>query len=177
MFKLIKNYYSNNHATKNNDGFTLIELIIYLALVSMILVSISWLILEIVSGQTGSQSQLEVNYNMRFISQKLTSDIHRAQDIGSLSSSSVTLTMPGDDIAYVFNTSNGTLERQQGSNPAEVLNTSVVAVQGTFINQSHTNRTKTIGVEFQVSYRNPDNLPDYDASGENSLSIEARGRK
>lgn len=162
---------------KPQKGFTLIEMIIYLAIVSIVLVSITYLILDIMSGQTRTNAGEEVNYNSRFISQILTREIKVAQNIGSISSSSVTLTMPGDDIVYTFVPGDLTLTRQVGLAAAQIVNTSQVEVTGSFINNSYLARNKNISVNLMIDYKNPANLPDYNASTVADFSIELRGRR
>lgn len=158
-------------------GFTLIELIIYLAIVSTVLVSISYLIIEIISGQTRAIAFQEVNQNIRFISQIVTKDIREAEAIGSLSADSMTLTMPGDDIIYTFEPVDLTLTRQLGVSAAEVLNTDRVEATGTFSDLSFTTRSANVGVELIIEYKNPDNLQDYKASTTVNFSSELRGRR
>lgn len=158
-------------------GFTLIELIIYLAIVSTVLVSISYLIIEIISGQTRAIAFQEVNQNIRFISQIITRDIREAEAISSLSADSMTLTMPGDDVVYTFEPSDLTLTRQLGAGAAEVLNTDRVEATGTFSDLSFTTRSANVGVELIIEYKNPDNLQDYKASTTVNFSSELRGRR
>lgn len=160
-----------------NKGFTLIELIIYLAIVSIVLVSISFLIIDILSGQTKNNSNQEVNHNLRFMVNLLAKDIRSAQDISSLSSSQLVLTMPGDDITYTFVALDSTLTRQLGINPAEVINTNLVEVIGNFTNLSYGSRSRNVGTSLTVTYKNPGNLPDYNVSVTSEFSTELRNRK
>ena len=162
---------------RRRAGFTLIELIIYLAIVSIFLVSISYLALDILGGQAKSYGSQEINQNIRFVTNFLTKDIKSAQDIGNLSSDFLVLTMPGDDITYNFNSTNLTLTRQIGSNDPVVVNSDQVEVIGSFTNLSYTARNKNIGIDLTISRKNPDNLPDYNASTTVDLSFELRGRR
>ena len=159
------------------DGFTLIELIIYLAIVSLILVSLSYLILDIMGGQTKSYANQEINQNLRFISNYLTKDIKATQDIGSLTSETLVLILPGDDITYHFDAINNTLTRQLGSTDPVNLNSDRVETTGSFTDLSYTYRNKNIGIFLVINYKNPSNLSDYNASTTANFSIELRGRR
>jgi type II secretory pathway pseudopilin PulG len=164
--------------TKNfQTGFTLIETIIYLAIVSMILVSTSYLIIDLVSGQTKSVAKQEVNHNLRFISTEIIQDIRSAQAIGSLSADTLVLSMPGDDITYIFDAGNLKLTRQLGAGSPIDLNTSQVNVTGSFTNYSYTTRSSNVGVSLTVEYKNPENLPDYEADSTTVFTVELRGRR
>src|SRR3989344_1665551 len=87
---------------KLQAGFTLVELIIYLGIVALLLTSVSYLIIDLMSGQTSSRADEEVNYNVRLIAGRLAADIAAAQQIVSLTSDRLTLDLPGDDVTYEF---------------------------------------------------------------------------
>jgi len=169
-----------SHNTKHityNKGFTLIELIIYLAIVSIILISISYLILDILGGQTKNYAKQEVNHNLRFISDNLIKDIKKAQDIDSLASDTLVLTMPGDDVTYNFDSINNKLTRQLGIAAPVDLNTNWVEISGSFSDLSYLARAKNVGINLEINYKNPGNLPDYNASTTIEFSVELRGRR
>lgn len=159
------------------SGFTLIETIIYLAIVSTILVSISYLILDILGGQTKSITTNEVNHNLRFISHILSQDISAAQDISSLTADTLILDMASDDITYNFDAINLILTRQVGAGAVETVNTRQVEISGSFNNRSMAGRTRNVGVALIVEYKNPNNLQDYVAVSSANFSYELRGRR
>ena len=170
------------HGTQNTkhgtqSGFTLVEMIIYLAIVSTMLVSISYLILDLIGGQSKSAANQEVNQNSRFITQRLISDIKAASDFSIPSEDTLNLTVPGDDIVYSLDAGSLNLTRQVGAEPAEDLNSSEVEVTGSFIDNSFAARSRNVGVSLIISYVNPDNLLDLTASTTADFSIELRGRK
>lgn len=160
-----------------SQGFTLIEVIIYLAIVSVILVSLSYLMLDILGGQTKNYAKQEINYNLRFISNILTKDIKAAKNIYSLTSNTLVLTMLSDTITYNFDSVNKKITRQLGSGTPVTINTDPVEVTGNFTNLSYLGRVKNVGVYLSLVYKNPSNLPDYNASGAVNLSVELRGRR
>jgi len=173
----MRNLKSQISNLKSQPGFTLIETIIYLSIVSIILVSISYLIIDILGSQAKSIAGNEVNHNVRFISNHLAKDIRAAQAIGSLASDTLVLTMPGDDIIYNFDAGNLKLTRQVGAAAAEDLNTPQVEVTGSFTDRSFTTRSINVGVVLVVEFKNPDNLPNYNASSTSGFAFELRGRR
>lgn len=88
MIKNIKKYYRNNQA-----GFTLIELILYMALVSIFISGAILFAWDVIYGQAKSQVQLTVNHNLRFSSQRILYEIRNASDINSVSGSTISLSM------------------------------------------------------------------------------------
>ncbi|NUM25493.1 MAG: type II secretion system protein [Candidatus Buchananbacteria bacterium] len=163
--------------SQKQSGFTLIELILYLAIVSIILVSISYLMLDMLSGQTKNYTSQDINQQLRFISNIITKDIRAAQDITSISDDNLVLTMPGDDITLHFDTANSTLTRQVGFSNLIILHDTSVKVTGVFADQSYDARTKNVAVTLRLEYDNPSNQPEYAASTTAIFSAELRGRK
>ena len=102
-------------STHKSKGFTLIELIIYLAIVSVILTVISYLMLDIVSGQSQTVSEQEVIYAVRSVSRIVTRDIQSAQAISSFSPSSITPASPQGPIIYTLDATAKKLLRQAGA--------------------------------------------------------------
>ncbi len=172
---MIKSQIANRKS--QSSGFTLIELIIYLGIVSIILVSISYLILDILGGQTKNYANAEVNQNLRFITNMITKDIKAASAISSLTADTLVLTLPGDDITYNFNSGTKTIDRQLGVNPAVSLNSSHVEIKGNFSDLSYLALAKNVGIHLEINYKNPGNLPDYNASTIVDFAVELRGRR
>jgi type II secretory pathway pseudopilin PulG len=177
-FRFISNLrpQSSDSCHKRN-GFTLVEAIIYLAIVSIILVSISYLILDIMGSQSKNYAFKEVDQNLRFISNNLTRDIKAASAITSLSSTTLVLALSAGAITYNFDGANKKITRQVGSNPAADLNSGQVEVLGSFSDLSYVNRTENIGIHLGVNYKNPDNLPDFRGSAQIDFAVELRGRR
>ncbi|HJY62910.1 MAG TPA: prepilin-type N-terminal cleavage/methylation domain-containing protein [Ignavibacteria bacterium] len=76
---------------KNKNGFTLIELILYIGLVGIILSGIIFFTWNIIFGGTKSNIQLLVNQNIRFASKRISYEIRNASNINSVSSNDLCL--------------------------------------------------------------------------------------
>ncbi len=165
-----------NHK-KKLAGFTLLESILYLAIVSIILTSISYLVLDMLGGQTKTYAGEEINYNVRQISNSLNRDIKSAQDISSLTASTLVLVIPGNIITYDFDLENKKLTRRLGAGQLLDVNSLAVEATGSFSDLSYLGRTKNVGISLELSYKNPGNLPDYRASTTANFAVELRGRR
>jgi prepilin-type N-terminal cleavage/methylation domain-containing protein len=97
-------------------GFSLLELLIYMALLAMILVAVAAIFLAVNSGRVRNEVQSEVNANLRFAVDKIGSDLRSATSIttpasgvgpsGSLGAWSTTTALPvgrRDAVALVNN--------------------------------------------------------------------------
>ncbi len=157
-------------------GFTLIELIIYIALVGVILVSLSLLALEILGGQSRSYARQEVVQNSRFIVSEIKKDIAKASSITSISTSTLQLFVPNSD-SITFSFASSTLTKTEGAGTPIVLHADDVEVAGEFIDLSINGRTQHVGITVTTSFINPDDSPDFNASSTVDFSMELRGRK
>lgn len=173
----VSNLEIRNSNFRRRGGFTIIEMIIYLAICSIILVSISYLIIDILAGQTRNYAADEVNQNLAFISDNLIKDIKSASAINSLTASTLVLAIPSNIVTYNFDGVNQKLTRQLGGNLAVDVSSNLIDVSGGFSNFSYLTRSANVGVSLVISYKNPDNLPDYNSTTTASFTVELRGRR
>ena len=134
------------------NGFTLIELILYIAISSIFMlasVSFAW---DVIYGRVKSYVQQEVNQNMRFASKRITYEIRNASAISSVGSSTLTLTMADPDRnPTVFDVSNGRLRIGYGgsggcpiSSPCPLTSDNVSLTNLTFTNLSQVPNSSNI---------------------------------
>ena len=107
----------------------------------------------------------------------ITRDIKAARNISSLTADTVVLNMALDDITYNFDSSNKIITRQLGAGSPVTINTNEVEILGSFSNQSYLSRAKNIDIYLEIIYKNPGNLPDYNASTTINFGAELRGRR
>jgi len=48
---------------------------------------------------------------------------------------------------------------------------------GSFSDLSYLSRAKNVGINLEINYKNPGNLPDYNASTTAEFAVELRGRR
>lgn len=77
-----------------NDGFSLIELILYVAIVSIFITSVIQIGWNIMYGRVKSQVYEEVNYNSRLAAKRITYELRNATGIHAISASDICLASP-----------------------------------------------------------------------------------
>lgn len=111
----------------SEKGFSLIELIIYIAIFGVV-IAVGTQLLD-VSGRIRNQTEAryEVQQNIRFVIEKITENIRKASAIsGTYPGNTLTLTVSGQSV--VFSLSSGVLTIQEGAGPVQNLTTSDVTV-------------------------------------------------
>ena len=160
------------------NGFTLIELVIYLGITSIILVSITYLTLTLLLGQAKNFVGSELNYNLQYLSNYLTRDIKRANKIDSLSTTTLSLSQQSDTVVYRFDRDNLELWRQYNSNPPVKMNTDYIKINGTFFEKSFANKSKNVEVYLElIEFKNEGGLQEFTATTSSVFNVELRGKK
>ncbi|KKU91259.1 MAG: hypothetical protein UY21_C0011G0038 [Microgenomates group bacterium GW2011_GWA1_48_10] len=85
----------SNLQSQIRGGFTFIETILYVAIVTIMLSALIPFAWNIIESGTKSSVQQELSSNARFISEKIKSEIRQANGITSVNGSSLSLTGPG----------------------------------------------------------------------------------
>ncbi|RJR31597.1 prepilin-type N-terminal cleavage/methylation domain-containing protein [Candidatus Parcubacteria bacterium] len=160
----------------NSRGFTLIELIIYIGIVSIILVSVSYLVLEVLSSQSKSYAYLETEQNFRFVQELITTDIKKADDFFVPDDQTLTLYSGTDVINYHFDPLKK-ITRQKNSEPIFDINTDEVEVQGSFSDYSFLGRSRQVRVNLTINNKNTSGLSDFSALKTAAFAVEIRRRR
>lgn len=98
---------------KSQRGFTLVELMIYMALLAILLTVLTDTFVSIVDLQLESQSTTSVERDGRFLLAKLASDVTSASAIttpASLGGSGSTMTLVINGVSYTYSLSQGNLQ-------------------------------------------------------------------
>lgn len=132
-----------NYFKNNQTGFSLVELILYVAIMAFFVTTLVQFAWDIIYGKAKTQTQIDVNYNTRFAAQRITKLIRNATAINSLTTSSVSL-------SYLDATKNPTVILLQ--------NNQVFIGQGTTGNCSSTNPCALTSPSLNVSSLNFFNL-------------------
>jgi type II secretory pathway pseudopilin PulG len=90
---------------KNNSGFSLIEVLIYISVIAVVTTALSAVFLSIAGGQARADAIAEVNSNIRFVTDKINQDVSAASAITSPISagqtlSTLALTIGASSISY-----------------------------------------------------------------------------
>ena len=150
-------------------GFTLIEFLIYIAIVGSILVLMTGFFWNIVFGSVKENSYQEIQQNGRFAMTKITQEIKKANEINNPlpgnSADFLSLAMANPDFnPTIFDLNEGELRITQGTTGSFELTTDRVIVSNLlFTNLSYPDTPGTIRIEMRINHLNPANRSEYEA--------------
>lgn len=136
--------------TKN--GFTFIELILYIAVISIILTALVPFAWNTIETSIKSSVQQEVTANARYISERIAYEIRNASDINSVSATAISLatTTPATN-PTVIDLSGGNIRIKQGNGSTVQLNsTNTVITSLTFTDLTSVD-DKTKHIKFMMT--------------------------
>lgn len=166
-----------NQPTNNQQGFTLIELILYIAIVTIVISTIVPFAWNIIGGGTKSNTQQEVSSNARFISERIKHEIRNASGINNLTPTSLSLANSDSSLnPTVINLSGSNIVITQGANPQVNLNSTDIKITTlTFTNYSSSDqKTKHVGFTLTVEANYPNASQEFQASTTIESSAEVR---
>ena len=139
---------------KNNQGFSLLELLLYIGLASTILLVISGFFVVTLQSRVKNQTIAEVEQQGARVMQIITQKIHNATTLTSpaqgVSSSSLNLNSGG----IIFDLATNTIRIDEGT-PVNLTSNKVLATDLSFYNLSYTDTPGIIRIQFTLTYDNP----------------------
>jgi len=152
-------------------GFTLIEFIIYIAIIGGMLTLITGFLWNIVFGNIKEAAFQEVQQNARFALTKITQEIKKAKGInsplhGESPTNSLSLIMADSNLdPTIFEVIDGKLRIRQGSaQPNELISDQVIVSSLQFTNLSYEDTPGTIRIELTIDHLDPEGQSYYQAS-------------
>ena len=139
---------------RKRPGVTLVELLIYMALVAIFLITLTDIFASILNVRTESEATSSVDEDSRFILARLNYDINRAQSIttpASLGNSTpnLVIVISGINYTYSLNTNNLELINNLGTNN---LNSSETQVSGlSFQKIGNAGGKDTVKIQFTIT--------------------------
>ena len=155
---------------QKDKGFSLIELILYIGLASLILGAITYFIIMVLEARVKNQTIAEVSGQGVSAMQVISQAVRNAEDVNSPvkgnESDSLSLDVyESTDDPTVFDLSNGKLWIKEGlEDPVELTNSRVIVSDFTIKNVSKNNRQKTIRIQFTITHLNPENKNEFNYS-------------
>ena len=153
-----------------NQGLTLVELLIYMAILGSILAIMTGFFWNIALGYAKENSYQELQQNGRFVLTKMNQEIKKAKRINSpspgFSANSLSLEMANPNLnPTTFDLNGGKLRIIQGTNPPYELTTDRIIVNNLqFTNLSYDNTPGTVRIEIGMNHLNPGGLIEYQAA-------------
>lgn len=134
---------------KLERGFTFIELILYVGILTTMLVALIPFAWNIIGGGVKSATQQEVFSNARYISERLKYEIRNATGINSVSSTQISLaTATAGTNPTVINLSGGNITITQGASSAVNLNSVNTTVSSLTFTNYTSGDSKTEHIQF-----------------------------
>lgn len=176
---------NTSHTSRKNLGFTLIELIIYVALIIIIisgLVLYSW---NIIYSSVRSEVLVEVNQNLRLAGKRISYELRNATDVHYLTANEVCLESGEPAYDPVLIEQAGSVLRVgwgggstdcTGLTTTQSLTSNEINLDSlTFTDLSPASGDSTnIRFEITLSHRNPNNLREYEHTQTYQTSMEVR---
>ena len=139
---------------KTKAGFTFIELILYISIVTIMLSALVPFAWNIIGAASKSNTEQEVFSQARFISERIKYEIRNSTGINSVTAPSVSLatSVPATN-PTVIDFASGNIRIKQGAGAVVVLNSPDVVISGLAFtnNTSLDNKTKNISYVFTLS--------------------------
>lgn len=137
----------------NNLGFTFIELILYISIVTIMLTAIVPFGWSVVTNGVKSSVQQEVYTQSRFVSERIKQEIRQASGITSVNPNSISLTNFSPDTTTIIDLSSGLVRINKNGTGFVNLNSNNTNVTGLeFTNYtSLDNKTKHIGFTLTIT--------------------------
>lgn len=159
---------------KQSRALTLIELLIYLAITTIVLVVVISLMTSIAKSKSQSFGQGDINQNGRFFTERVTYSVQQASDIsGSYPADNLNLTI--NTVSAVFSLSGGQIFYQEGAGPSLPLTSPQVEIssinpgEGIF-EKTTNNNAQSVQVKFKVKFKETGFSQDF------QTSVLARGK-
>lgn len=151
-------------------GFTLVELLLYVGISSVILFVISMFLGAMLQSQVKNQAILEVEQQGMYVLSLMTRTVRNSEAITNpttgLSDSSLSLSMPTPLVnPSLFSVSSGVLFVTEGiGSPVALTNNRVTVSDFIIENLSRASTSGTVKIQFKISYKNPSGRNEYDFS-------------
>lgn len=152
---------------KKNMGFSILELLLYIAILSILVVLITNTFITLSRGTGQSQARSEVDAAIRFASELIKQDIKNASTITTPATggTSTTLSLVRGGVAIVYDVSAGALRRKEGAaTPVNVTSPVILVGTPTFTRLENTNTvfsTTTVSLKVMFNFSYNSTSPDW----------------
>ena len=153
---------------KTKNGFTLVELLLYVSIASIMLLVISIFLTNLLQSRIKNQTIAEVDGQGGLIMQIITQATRNAENVtspapGATASSMILDVLHTAADPTVFDIFGGTIRISEGNgNTIALSNTRVTATNLIFKNVSRPDTPGTVQIQFTLTHANTENRNEYD---------------
>lgn len=163
----------------DSRGVTLIELLLYFAISSMLLLSASSFTATAFKARARSEVLTEVEQQGRFIVDQIVSSVESARAINSpASGSGSTLILTTPDVAVsptIFTVNSGKIEIKEGAAAPEPLHSDTVRVESFLVTQvGYASAPHVVRVELSLAYNSSSDSPEFNYVQSFTTTVGAR---
>lgn len=159
-------------------GFTLLELLIYVAIVAIVVVVLSSAVISFTRAKARAEAITETDEALRFVSERITRDVEsaRAITLPAVTGTSTSLSLTRDSVTVSYVISGTALTRTVGTTTEVLTNDRVVISSVDFVRTSNYEPLRaatSTGVRWTLRARHAFVAPEYayDAQREGGAAI------
>lgn len=166
----------NNELGIRNKGFTLTEILVYIAVLAIIVLAVSSFFLWTVHSNAKVKAMREVLDNSRGAMEIMSYEIKEAKTISSTSTSThLYLENTTTTEFYLCGVASTTLcEKKGAQDPIELTSDKVEVKNLTFTQVATTPTFPSIQINLKIDYKNPQNRPELKASVNTTSTVSLR---
>jgi type II secretory pathway pseudopilin PulG len=167
------------HTVTSHRGFSILELLIYIAILSIVVIVLSAALISFVRAKARVEAIVEVDEALRFISEQVTRDIEGAQAISlpAIGSGTSTLAFTHASSAAMYTLTNGVLYRTFGTT-TETLSSERVVISSLIFERTENYEAQlpatSTGIRWVVHAQHRFIAPEYAYDGSRQGSAEVR---
>lgn len=155
-------------------GFTFLELILYIALLSIFLTGAVYFAWDIIYGRVRSKVEQEVSENLRVVSERIQLEIRNAKEINNVGANFIELDS-GSIGTTIISLADKAVQITQGGETNNLTSNEVEVIDLSFINLSTGDqRSKNIKFSLSSRHRNPGGKKEWEKEQTFETSCELR---
>lgn len=160
------------YTLKKQKAFTLIEILVYVAVLSIIMVAVFSFAIWVIQTNTKIRTMREVRDMAQMAMEQIVSEIREAKTVYAPTSASSQLSLEttkylpsGETATFIefYLCQTRLCLKKEGQNPV-ALTSDRVEVKTLFFQRVNSGQTDSVQVELQIDYKNPAQKPEYAAS-------------
>jgi len=136
----------------NQRGFTLIELVIYMGLMSIVVGLFAAILVTIVRIQTQQTSSRQVASELNFIMNTITRDVRNSQALSVTSSTLTITTNEASTTPTIITLADGAVAKKEGTNATSTLSTNRVVADALAFTELSSGTAKAVQIVLTLSF-------------------------